>query len=101
MRMDDFESMVETLEENEDMVECKECFDLFPKVDCTRGEIGYVCPTCMRARTAEQPTAPTFELGDFDITADLYDHEFPDVQEYDPESIPERDIPTKEVFICV
>lgn len=94
MRMDDFESMVETLEENEDMVECKECFDLFPKVDCTRGEVGYICPTCMRARTSEQPTAPTFELGDFDITADLYDHEFPDVQEYDPESIPERDTRT-------
>lgn len=44
-----FESMdnlVETLEENEDEVECKECFDLFPKVDCIRVDIGYVCPTC-------------------------------------------------------
>ena len=44
-----FESMdnlVETLEENEDEVECKECFDLFPKVDCVRVDIGYICPTC-------------------------------------------------------
>ena len=44
-----FESMdnlVETLEENEDEVECKECFELFPKVDCVRVDIGYVCPTC-------------------------------------------------------
>ena len=44
-----FESMdnlVETLEENEDTVECKECFDLFPKADCIKLDIGYVCPTC-------------------------------------------------------
>lgn len=44
-----FESMdnlVETLEESEDTVECKECFDLFPKADCIKLDIGYVCPTC-------------------------------------------------------
>lgn len=44
-----FESMdnlVETLEESEDTVECKECFDLFPKTDCIKLDIGYVCPTC-------------------------------------------------------
>ena len=44
-----FESMnnlVEEMEENEDMVECKECFDLFPKTDCIKIEFGYVCPTC-------------------------------------------------------
>mgnify|MGYP003302054752 FL=1 len=41
-----FDDMVEALEENEDMVECKECFELFPKVDCERSDIGYVCPVC-------------------------------------------------------
>lgn len=44
-----FESMdnlVEEMEENEDLVECKECFDLFPKADCIKLEIGYVCPNC-------------------------------------------------------
>lgn len=44
-----FESMnnlVEEMEENEDMVECKECFDLFPKADCIKIDFGYVCPTC-------------------------------------------------------
>ena len=44
-----FESMdnlVEEMEENEDMVECKECFDLFPKTDCIKIDFGYVCPTC-------------------------------------------------------
>lgn len=44
-----FESMdnlVEEMEENENMVECKECFDLFPKTDCIKIDFGYVCPTC-------------------------------------------------------
>jgi hypothetical protein len=44
-----FESMnnlVEEMEENEDMVECKECFDLFPKADCVKLAFGYVCPHC-------------------------------------------------------
>ncbi len=38
-----FESMdnlVETLEESEDTVECKECFDLFPKADCIKLDVG-------------------------------------------------------------
>ena len=30
----DTDALVETLEENEDIVECKECFELFPKEDC-------------------------------------------------------------------
>ena len=42
------ESLVETLEENEDEVECKTCFNLFPKADCSKHEHGYVCPTCGR-----------------------------------------------------
>lgn len=44
-----FESMdnlVEEMEKNEDMVECKECFDLFPKTNCIKIDYGYVCPTC-------------------------------------------------------
>ena len=40
------ESLVETMEENEDMVECKECFELFPKADCIKLDVGYICPTC-------------------------------------------------------
>ena len=40
------DNLVEEMEENEDMVECKECFDLFPKTDCIKIDFGYVCPTC-------------------------------------------------------
>ena len=45
----DPDNLVETMEENEDMVECKECFDLFPKADCVKLDIGYICPTCADA----------------------------------------------------
>ena len=52
-----FESMdnlVETLEENEDEVECKECFDLFPKADCIKVDLGYICPTCAEGGTVSE-----------------------------------------------
>ena len=52
-----FESMdnlVETLEENEDEVECKECFDLFPKAKCIKVDLGYICPTCAECGTVSE-----------------------------------------------
>lgn len=45
----DTNDLVEAMEENEDMVECKECFELFPKVDGIKLDIGYICPTCADA----------------------------------------------------
>lgn len=42
----DFDGLVEELEENEDMVECKECYELVAKESCTKGEHGYVCEKC-------------------------------------------------------
>lgn len=56
---EDFDSLVETLEENEDVVECKECFELFPKDDCIKLEVGYVCPHCHGA--TDTKTAVTTE----------------------------------------
>lgn len=44
----DFDALVEELEENEDMVECKECFDLVAKESCTKGAHGYVCEKCSK-----------------------------------------------------
>lgn len=58
------ESLVETLEENEDEVECKTCFNLFPKADCTKGDHGYTCSTC---------SAPS---------DDPFDQDFPEVADY-------------------
>lgn len=77
-----FDEMVEALEENEDMVECKECFDLVPKVDCERAEVGYICPTCKGLRTAPAQTR-------FVDPYDSYTQDFPEVTEYDPDSVVE------------
>jgi hypothetical protein len=41
------EQLVEEMEENEDMVECALCNELFPKTDCIYDEEeGYICPQC-------------------------------------------------------
>lgn len=77
--MDKFDEMVEALEDNEDLVECQECFDLFPKADCMKQEHGYLCPTCGR------PALDQERKIDFtDITTGLFDQDFPDVSEYAP-----------------
>lgn len=44
------DDLVEKLEENEDMVECKECFELFPKQDGFKIEVGYLCPHCQEVK---------------------------------------------------
>jgi hypothetical protein len=77
-----FDEMVEALEENEDMVECKECFDLVPKVDCERAEVGYICPTCRGLRTAPAQAR-------FVDPYDSYTQDFPEVTDYDPDSVVE------------
>lgn len=42
------EGLVEAMEENEDMVECKKCHELFPKEDMLYElSKGYLCPICI------------------------------------------------------
>lgn len=77
-----FDEMVEALEENEDMVECKECFDLFPKAECERSEVGYICPVCKGLRTAPAQAR-------FVDPYDCYTQEFPEVKDYNPDSVVE------------
>ena len=48
------DNLVEALEENEDMVECKECFELYPKSECIKLPIGYICPICAEAGTVSE-----------------------------------------------
>lgn len=93
--MDKFEQMVETIEEAEDMVECKECFDLFPKAECTKMDHGYICPTCGRGQQSQDFSDVSFT----DITTDLYDQEFPDVREYDSEFGPEMEERQKDYHV--
>lgn len=82
--LDAFDEMVEALEENEDMVECKECFDLFPKTDCEKSKVGYICPVCRGLRTAPAKA-------EFVDPYDCYTQEFPDVMDYNPDSVVEYD----------
>ena len=83
------DSLVETLEENEDTVECKECFDLFPKADCIKLDIGYVCPTCAEGGVVSEE--------------EIFKVDFPEYEKFrDPEDmIPEEPTipvePTEEV----
>lgn len=52
----DFDEMQEAMEENEDEVECKICFERHPKPDCIKTPAGYVCKECMEeALGKEQP----------------------------------------------
>ena len=69
----DTEALVEKMEENEDMVECKECFELFPKQDGFKIEFGYVCPHCHQIRdTNIEPVADE----------DIFKLDFPDVEKF-------------------
>jgi hypothetical protein len=47
---------VEALEENESEVECKCCFELFPKEDCVKTEKGYLCKKCNQELHSHQGT---------------------------------------------
>lgn len=67
------DSLVETLEENEDEVECKECFELFPKTKCIKLDIGYVCPTCADYQVPDE---------------DVFKIDFPEYEKFrDPEDM--------------
>lgn len=78
--LDAFDEMVEALEENEDLVECKECFDLFPKTDCEKSEVGYVCPVCKGLKAAPARTK-------FVDPYDCYTQDFPEVADYNPDAV--------------
>ena len=67
----DYIDMVEALEENEDQVECKVCFGLFPKVDCKKLDVGYICPVCGQELASHQGT--NLDLVDADPTDLQYD----------------------------
>ena len=81
--MDKFDEMVEELERNEDLVECKECFDLFPKADCVKDKLGYICPACYRAAHRGEDS----RINSKTITTDLFDQDFPEVDDYDPGTV--------------
>lgn len=76
---EDFDALVETLEANEDVVECKECFELFPKADCIKIEFGYICPTCGKSVCADEVHSdPEFTVADEDV----FKVDFPEVERF-------------------
>lgn len=105
----DTDELVETLEENEDIVECKECFDLFPKADCIKVDLGYICPTCAEGGTVSEedlfkmdfPEYEKMSVGNDMIPDDPMipiesSEEVPPVEtedEIDPISAPEEAVP--------
>ena len=82
----DFDGMVEALEANEGMVECKECFDLFPKAECLKAKMGYICPACGRAGMIYKAEGDPSRVQP-NITTGLFDQEFPEVGDYDPGTV--------------
>ena len=94
----DTDKLVETLEENEDIVECKECFELFPKEACTKVAIGYICPECGKIHSHEEPDFEIDSIPDVVIAdEDTFKVDFPELErrEYGNDMMP--DVPTPEV----
>lgn len=97
-----FESMdnlVETLEENEDEVECKECFDLFPKADCIKVDLGYICPTCAEGGTVSEDEIFKIEFPEYEKFSDdnAMVPEEPTIPVESSEEIPQED-PENEII---
>jgi hypothetical protein len=69
----DFDSLVEELEEHEDMVECKECYDLVSKESCHKNKDGkYVCEKCAKDSLTEDTEKRLYAIyNDGDYIGDL------------------------------
>lgn len=63
------EEAVDKLEENEDEVECKGCYELTPKKECIKTEAGYFCPHCAKELKEVKEDEGPFDL-DFDDAED-------------------------------
>ena len=97
-----FESMdnlVETLEENEEEVECKECFDLFPKADCIKVDLGYICPTCAEGGTVSEDEIFKIDFPEYEKFSDgnAMVPEEPTIPVESSEEIPQED-PENEII---
>lgn len=68
---DDVDGIVEALEENESEVECKGCFELFPKESCVKTAHGYMCKGCAAMSESLEGT----------VDADLADDRTPHQEE--------------------
>ena len=85
---------VNALEENESEVECKCCFDIFPKESCIKTENGYICKKCNQEICSHQGT--NLDLIDDDPFS--LDYEDPrDFDELEEIEIKEKPVDANEV----
>lgn len=68
---------VNVLEENESEVECKCCFDLFPKENCIKTKNGYICKKCGKEINFHQDT--NLDL----IDSDPFSLDYDDPRDFD------------------
>ena len=79
----DADALVETLEENEDIVECKECFELFPKEDCIKLEVGYLCPHCYSLHCKDKECIEDEPVALLDVAdEDVFKVDFPEAEKF-------------------